>query len=184
MASLVQAANGSSVSRKPTSISEGIKTHSLTNEEVLCNTDSKVPLSQGINNNRYWKLMPSVGCAAVLIIPYLSLSFRCIPPSLHQEIVALGEAWGRHSNTTSPPLWITVDFFTGRRVKSGGEAEEETRVDAVCLALSRCNSCASAKMSRASPAITEIICHHQSWLIVGNNYGNECARPRLSEVLV
>lgn len=36
---------------------------------------------------------------------------------------------------TLPPPWITVDFFTGRRVKSGGEAEEQTYVGAICLAL-------------------------------------------------
>lgn len=67
-------------------------------------------------------------------IAYLLLSFRSSPP-LNQETVALGEACGRHSKTTSPPLWITVDFFTGRRVKSGGEAEEQTHVKAICLAL-------------------------------------------------
>lgn len=61
--------------------------------------------------------------------PYLSLSFSASPP-LHQETVALGEAWGRHSNAASPPLWITVDVFTGRRAKFGGDAVEETRVHA------------------------------------------------------
>lgn len=96
-------------------------------------------------------------------IPYLLLSFRTSPP-LHQEIVALGEAWGRHSKSTSPPLWITVDFFTARRVKSGGEAEEQTHVKAICLALWRGNSCASAKMSNASPAITAIIFHQTGLL--------------------
>lgn len=113
-------------------------------------------------------------------IAYLLLSFRSSPP-LNQEIVALGEACGRHSKTTSPPLWITVDFFTGRRVKSGGDAEEQTRVKAICLALWRGNSCASAKMSSASEAITEIIFSPADWLIVRNNYGNERARPRLSK---
>lgn len=108
--------------------------------------------------------MPSVAWAAVHTVPYLLPSFRSSPP-LHQEIVALGEAWGRHSKTTSPPLWITVDFFTGRRVKSGGEAEEQTRVKAICLALWRGNSCASAEMSSASPAITEIIFRHQTGLL-------------------
>jgi len=98
-------------------------------------------------------------CVA-LSAPYLSLLLRGSPP-LHQETEALGEALGRHSNTTSPPLWITVDFFTGRWVKSGGEAEEETRVEAICLALWRRNSCAPAKMSSAPPAITEIRFNHQ-----------------------
>lgn len=108
--------------------------------------------------------MPSVAWAAMHTIPYLLLSFRG-SPSFHHEIVALGEAWGRHSKTTSPPLWITVDFFTGRRVKSGGEAEEQTRVKAICLALWRGNSCASAEMSSASLAIREIIFHQQTWLL-------------------
>lgn len=111
-------------------------------------------------------------------IAYLVLSFRSSPP-LNQEIAALGEACGRHSKTTSPPLWITVDFFTGRRVKSGGEAEEQSCVKAICLALWRCNSCASAKMSKASQAITWIIFSPADWLIVQNNYGNERARLRL-----
>lgn len=104
--------------------------------------------------------MSLVAWAAVHTIPYLLLSFRSSPP-LHQEIVALGEAWGRHSKTTSPPLWMTVDFFTGRRVKSGGEAEEQTHVKAICLTLWRGNSCSSS----ASPAITEIIFHHQAGLL-------------------
>lgn len=34
---------------------------------------------------------------------YLSVSLSSSPP-LHQEAVALGEAWGRHSRTASPPL--------------------------------------------------------------------------------
>lgn len=106
-----------------------------------------------------------MGGAAVRTVPYLLLSFRGSPP-FHQEIVALGEAWGRHSKTTSPPLCITVDFFTGRRVKSGGEAEEQSRVKAICLALlGGCNSCTLAEMSSASPAITEILFCHQSGLL-------------------
>lgn len=79
--------------------------------------------------------------------------------------MALGEAWGRHSKTTSPPLWMTVDFFTGRQVKSGGEAEEQKHVKSICLALWMSNNCSSAKMSSASPAITEIIIHHQDGLL-------------------
>lgn len=67
-------------------------------------------------------------------LTYLLLLLRSLPP-LHHEIVALGEALGRHSNSTSLPLWITVDFFTGRWVKSGGKAEEETHVETICLAL-------------------------------------------------
>lgn len=89
-------------------------------------------------------------------IPYLLLSFSSSPP-LHQVIVALGEAWGRHSKTTSPPRWITVAFFTGRRVKSGGEAEEQTRVKVIMLMSWTGTSCASAKMSSAPLAITKII---------------------------
>lgn len=68
------------------------------------------------------------------MLTYLLPVLRSSPP-LHQEMVALGEALGRHSNTTSPPLWITVDFFTGRWVKSGGEAEEETHIEAICFGL-------------------------------------------------
>lgn len=59
--------------------------------------------------------------------------------------MALGEALGRHSNTTSPPLWITVDFFTGRWVKSGGEAEKDTHVEVIGPGLWSGNSSASAK---------------------------------------
>lgn len=77
------------------------------------------------------KQMPSAELRAVA---YLLPSFRSCPP-LHQEIAALGEAWGRHSRATSPPRWITVDFFTGRRPKSGGEAAEQSGVRDICLAL-------------------------------------------------
>lgn len=60
---------------------------------------------------------------------------------------------------------MTVDFFTGRQVKSGGEAEEQTHVKPICLALCLDNNCSSAKMSSASPAIMEIIFHHQAGLL-------------------
>lgn len=99
---------------------------------VLCNTNlsgrsqqkhkhTNKPGNQKGHANRWCKTNP-----------YLLESISSSPP-LHQEVVALGEACGRHSRTASPPLWITVDFFTGRRVKSGGEAEEEIGVEAVGL---------------------------------------------------
>ena len=53
--------------------------------------------------------------------PYLSLSFKSSLPFL-QEKEALGEACGRHSMMTSPPLCTKVDFFSGLLEKSGGEA--------------------------------------------------------------
>lgn len=86
----------------------------------------------GHKNKPLTDAISGVSSGAYSTVPYLLLSFSSSPP-LHQEIVALGEAWGRHSKTTSPPLWITVDFFTGRRVKSGGEAEEQTCVKAICF---------------------------------------------------
>lgn len=127
--------------------------------------------------------MPSVARAVVHTIAYLLPSFRGSPP-LHQEIVALGEAWGRHSKTISPPLWITVDFFTGRRVKSGGEAEEQTRVKAICLALWRSNSCASAENVKCITSNYRNCISPPDWLMVWKNYVNERQRPCLSEELV
>lgn len=91
---------------------------------------------------------------------YLSASISSTPP-FHQEIAAMGEARGRHSRTASPPRWTTVDFFTGRRVKSGGEAEEQSGATAVhqgkmCIT-SNCGNCVSPL----------------NGLIVRKNYGNE-----------
>lgn len=96
---------------------------------------------------------------------HLLLSIRS-SPSRHQEIVALGEAWGRHSRTTSPPLWMTMDFFTGRRVKSGGEAEEQTRVKAICLPLRKSNSCASAENVKCITSNYWNCISPPDWLIV------------------
>lgn len=118
---------------------------------------SNFPLSWGVNNNEVWnEQLLLLAWAAVHTVPYRLLSFNS-SPSLHQEIAALGEALGRHPKSTSPPLWMTVDVFTGCWVKSGGEAGESA---SICFAWWRGNNGASAKMSSASPTITQVIFHH------------------------
>ena len=53
---------------------------------------------------------------------YLPLCLRLCAPLL-QETVALGNARGRHSMTTSPPTWTTEFLLMGFLEKSGAEAE-------------------------------------------------------------
>lgn len=110
---------------------------------------------QGSSKNTA-KVWPAMEASA-----YLSASISSSPP-LHQEIAALGEARGRHSRTASPPLWTTVDFFTGRRAKSGGEAEEQSGATAVhqWKMTSNYGNCVSPL----------------NGLIVWKNYGNEKQR--------
>lgn len=113
------------------------------NKAVLCNPNLSSDFEQKHKHTNKPKKDP-VNSMKSGANTYLSVSISSSPP-LHQEVAALGEAWGRHSRTASPPLWTTVDFFTGRRVKSGGEAEEQIRAESVCLRVRRSNSCASAE---------------------------------------
>lgn len=106
---------------------------------------------------------------------YLSVFISSSPP-LHQEVVALGEAWGRHSRTASPPRWITVAFFTGRRVKWGGEAEEQICVEAVCLCVWGSNGCASAENVKCITSNYGNCISPPNELIVWKKYGNERQR--------
>lgn len=107
---------------------------------TLSNKTCQGPLSSSTNTPKHaW---PATSA-------YLSASISSFPP-LHQEIAALGEARGRHSRTASPPRWTTVDFFTGRRAKSGGEAEEQRGATAVHR----------WKMSSASQVIMGTVFHH------------------------
>lgn len=112
----------------------------------------------------------------------------CCPSGAHPLSTRRLWLWGkRGGDTLRPPHPPSGSLWTSSRVggwSQAGRLREQTRVKAICLALWRGNSCASAEMSSASPAITGILFRQQTyWLIVWKNYANERARPWLSEEL-
>lgn len=144
------------------------------NKAVLCNPNLSSDFEQKHKHTNKPKKDP-VNSMKSGANTYLSVSISSSPP-LHQEVAALGEAWGRHSRTASPPLWTTVDFFTGRGVKSGGEAEEQIRAESVCLRVRRSNSCASAENVKRISGYYRNCNSPLNGLIVWKKYGNEGQR--------
>lgn len=93
----------------------------------------------------------------------------CCPSGAHPLSTRRLWLWGkRGGDTLRPPHPPSGSLWTSSRVggwSQAGRLREQTRVKAICLALWRGNSCASAEMSSASPAITGILFRQQTGLL-------------------